>query len=134
MMQTWTEKLNCSKSPQKKLLEKSVAGMPAGALMYISTPQEIDAYIRQIPRGRGVTVQQMRVDLASRNKADCTCPLTTGIFLRIVAEAAFEKINSGSRADPTPFWRVIEKNANIVSKLSFDSAFIQQKRDEENIA
>jgi len=133
-MQSWTEKLNCSKAPLKKRLEKSVAGMPAGALMYISTPQEIDAYIRQIPRGQGVSVQQMRVDLANRNKADCTCPLTTGIFLRIVAEAAFETINGGSSADTTPFWRVIEPKSSIVKKLSFDGVFIQQMRDEENIA
>ena len=133
-MQSWTEKLNCSKAPIKKRLEKSVARMPAGALMYISTPQEIDAYIRQIPRGQGVSVQQMRVDLANRNKADCTCPLTTGIFLRIVAEAAFETINGGSSADTTPFWRVIEPKSSIVKKLSFDGVFIQQMRDEENIA
>jgi hypothetical protein len=133
-MQSWTEKLNCSKAPLKKRLEKSVAGMPAVALMYISTPQEIDAYIRQIPRGQSVSVQQMRVDLANSNKADCTCPLTTGIFLRIVAEAAFETINGGNSPDTTPFWRVIEPKASIVKKLSFDGAFIQQMRDEENIA
>jgi len=133
-MQSWTEKLNCSKAPLKKRFEKSVAGMPAGALMYISTPQEIDAYIRQIPRGQSVSVQQMRVDLANSNKADCTCPLTTGIFLRIVAEAAFETINGGNSPDTTPFWRVIEPKASIVKKLSFDGAFIQQMRDEENIA
>jgi len=76
----------------------------------------------------------MRVDLANSNKADCTCPLTTGIFLRIVAEAAFETINGGNSPDTTPFWRVIEPKASIVKKLSFDGAFIQQMRDEENIA
>jgi hypothetical protein len=133
-MQTWTEKLNCSKNPQKKKLAKSVAGMPAGALMYISTPLEIDAYIKTIPRGQGVSIKQMRDDLAKMNKADCTCPLTTGIFLRIVAEAAFEKVNSGDSSYLTPFWRVIDPKANIVKKLSFDAAFIQQMRHDEGIA
>jgi hypothetical protein len=60
--------------------------MPAGALMYISTPQEIDQYIKLIPHGQSLTVQQMRDDLAIKYQADCICPLTTGIFLRIVAE------------------------------------------------
>ena len=132
-MQTWTEKLNSSKSPQKKRLEKSVAGMPAGAMMYISTPQEIDGYIKKILPGRSVRVKQMRDDLAALNKADCTCPLTTGIFLRIVAEAAFEQIKSGNTSNPTPFWRAIEPGAGIVKKLSFGREFIQQKRDEEHI-
>lgn len=133
-MQTWTEKLNCAKNSQKKRLEKSVAGMPAGALMYISTPLEIDEYIKNIQPGQTVSVQQMRDDLAKKNKADCSCPLTTGIFLRIVAEAAFEKINSGDSSMITPFWRVIDPKASIVKKLSFDSTFIKKMRDEESIA
>ena len=133
-MSTWSEKLTCEKTPQKKILDKSVAGMAKGALMYISTPQEINQYIKLIPYGQSLTVQQMRDDLAIKNQADCTCPLTTGIFLRIVAEAAFEKINQGDSLHPTPFWRVIDQKANIVKKLSFDSSFIKRMRDEESIS
>lgn len=102
--------------------------------MYISTPQEIDLYIQSIPYGRSKTIQQMREDLAKQNQADCTCPLTTGIFLRIVAEAAFEKINQGDGANATPFWRVIDEKASIVKKLSFDSSIINRMRNVESIA
>lgn len=133
-MKSWTEKFNCSKSSQKKRLEKSVAGMSAGALMYISTPQEIDEYIQSIPYGQSKTIQQMREDLAKKNQTDCTCPLTTGIFLRIVTEAAFEKINQDHGASITPFWRVVDRKASIVKKLSFDSSIIQKMRDQESIA
>ncbi|MDI9335881.1 MAG: hypothetical protein QM520_02460 [Gammaproteobacteria bacterium] len=114
-------------------MEKSIAGMPAGALMYISTPLEIDAYIKTIPRGQSVSIQQMRDHLAKINKADCTCPLTTGIFLRIVAEAAFEQVSRDESANLTPFWRVIDPKSSIVKKLSFDSTFIQHMRNDENI-
>jgi len=133
-MKTWTEKLHMAKEPQKKRLEKSVAGMPAGALMYISTPQEIDEYIKAIPYGQSATVQQMRHDLAMKHQADCTCPLTTGIFLRIVAEAAFEQINQGQSEHVTPFWRLIDEKASVVKKLSFDSAVIRKMRAQEAIA
>jgi hypothetical protein len=133
-MATWSEKLSSSKVAQKKLLDKSVAGMPAGALMYISTPQEIDQYINLVPLGNSKTIQQMRDELAKNNQADCTCPLTTGIFLRIVAEAAFERMNQGGSESVTPFWRVIDRNSSIVKKLSFDSSIIQRMRDEESIA
>ena len=133
-MQSWSEKLNCAKPSQKKRLEKSIAGMSAGSLMYISTPLEIDEYIKKIPYGQSISVQPMRDDLAKKNGADCTCPLTTGIFLRIVAEAAFENINSGTGSSPTPFWRAIDPKSSIAKKLSFDIAFVKQKRDEESIA
>lgn len=96
-MATWSEKLSSSKVAQKKLLDKSVSGMPAGALMYISTPQEIDQYINSVPFGNSKTIQQMRDELAKNNQADCTCPLTTGIFLRIVSHAAFEKSQSHNK-------------------------------------
>jgi hypothetical protein len=102
--------------------------------MYISTPLEIDEYIKKIPYGQSISIQQMRDDLAKKNGADCTCPLTTGIFLRIVAEAAFENINSGTGSSPTPFWRAIDPKSSIAKKLSFDIAFVKQKRDEESIA
>lgn len=133
-MVTWSEKLSSSKVAQKKILDKSVAGMPAGALMYISTPQEIDRYINSIPYGNSKTIQQMRDDIAKNNQADCTCPLTTGIFLRIVAEAAFERMNQGDCESVTPFWRVIDRKASIVKKLSFDSSITQRMRDKESIA
>lgn len=134
-MSTWTEKLHAPKVSQTKRLEKSIAGIPAGAMMYISTPQEIDAYIQRIPVGQCVSVGQMRADLATLHQADCTCPLTTGIFLRIVAEAAFENIHQRNEANPTPFWRVLEPKASLVKKLSFDGgAFIQTMREAEGIA
>jgi hypothetical protein len=133
-MPTWSEKLNTGKSSQKKRLEKSIAGMPAGSLMYISTPKEIDAYVRNIPYGHAVSVVQMRGDLAKQHGADFTCPLTTGIFLRIVAEAAFENIDTAGVIGVTPFWRVIEPKSNLSGKLSFESDFIQRKRSEEGVA
>ncbi len=132
-MPSWTEKLNSGKPSQKKRLEKSFAGMSPGSLMYISTPQEIDAYVRSIPYGNSVSVIKMRGDLAKKHGADFTCPLTTGIFLRIVAEAAFERIDSAGDDVMTPFWRMIEPKSNLAGKLSFDGDFIPRKRREEGI-
>ena len=44
------------------------------------------------------------VRLAHWHNADVTCPLVTGIFLRIVAEAAEEERLAGKSAI-TPYWR-----------------------------
>ncbi|MGJ8663614.1 MAG: hypothetical protein ACSHWU_08185 [Marinicella sp.] len=131
-MKSWTEKLQAKKQPIKKHIDKAFAGMPAGCLMYISTPQEIDAYVRGIKQGELITPTQMRADLASRNGADHTCPVTTGIFLRIVAEAAFEELNNNQRtSEITPFWRVVEPGSPLSKKLTCGSQFIEDLRSTE---
>jgi hypothetical protein len=100
--------------------------------MFIATPQIIDNYIKQIPKGKIVSVQTMRKDLAIENKADYTCPVTTGIFLRIVAEANFEKYQqTNSIKNITPFWRVVEPNSTLSEKLTFGKGFIINQRQAE---
>jgi hypothetical protein len=59
----------------------------------------------------------MRNYPALEHDADYTCPVTAGIFLRIVAEANFEKLQQGkSLEDITPFWRVVEPNSTLSKK------------------
>lgn len=133
-MKTWQEKLHNGKSAQVKPLEKTFAGMPVGSLMYISTPSIIDEYVRQVPKGKSLQVAQLRDELARQNQAEFTCPLSTGIFLRIVAEAAYESLQAGTSEDAiTPFWRVIEPNSKLALKLTFEPGFIELKRQQEQI-
>jgi hypothetical protein len=129
---TWTEKLHCDKEPKIKRIDFNFADIPANSNMFIATPQIIDNYIKQIPKGKIVSVQTMRKDLATENKADYTCPVTTGIFLRIVAEANFEKYQqTNSIKNITPFWRVVEPNSTLSEKLTFGKDFIINQRQAE---
>jgi hypothetical protein len=131
---TWAEKLNCGKEPKVKKIDFAFADIPANSNMFIATPLLIDKYINQIPKGKKVTTQTMRKDLAIENKADYTCPVTTGIFLRIVAEAGFEKYKATSSTKGlTPFWRVIEPGSALAKKLSFGQDLIIEQRKKENI-
>jgi len=131
-MKTWKEKLHCGKQPQTKQLDKNFAGMKAGSLMYISTPLEVDEYVKGIPSGSLVDPKTMRDDLAKRNKADHTCPVSTGIFLRISSEAAFEEYKEkNSASDITPFWRIVEPDSNLGKKLECGSGFITSQRESE---
>ncbi|MEY4135152.1 MAG: hypothetical protein RL386_1502, partial [Bacteroidota bacterium] len=75
---TWQEKLHNSKPSQTKRTDFAFADIPAGGLMFIATPEIIDAYIREIPKGKSVSVLTMRNDLALEHGAEYTCPLTTG--------------------------------------------------------
>jgi hypothetical protein len=129
---TWVEKLIEIKDPQIKRIETGFADIPAGSTMLIATPQLIDQYIREIGFGKRVDSKTLRKDLALDHHADYTCPVTTGIFLRIVAEANFEKLQKGAAIeDITPFWRVIAPNSSLAKKLSFGQDFLLAQIDKE---
>ena len=131
---TWLDKLNESKQPHIVKLEKAFSGIPAESRLFIPSPKLIDEYIRNIGYGKRIDSKTMRNDLALEHNADYTCPVTTGIFLRIVAEANFEKLKQGqSLEDITPFWRVVEPNSTLSKKLSFGQDFIIDQRKAEKI-
>jgi hypothetical protein len=131
---TWIEKLHEKKEPQVKKIDKDFWGYTRGDGMYISTPQIIEDYIKQIAKGKSVDTITMRNDLAVENNAVFTCPLTTGIFLRIVAEAANEQLQQGvALKNITPFWRMIEPNSPMAKKLSFGQDFLKEQRKKEKI-
>lgn len=80
--------------------------------MIIPKPLDIDALIKGIPTGKLATVIQIRDKLAKDAKVNCCCPLTTGIFLRIVAEVAEEDLRKGKK-DVTPYWRVVRADGSL---------------------
>jgi hypothetical protein len=84
--------------------------------MVIPKPLDVDDLIRKIDYGKLATVNQIRVNLAKTYKADHTCPLTTGIFIRIVAETAEEDRRFGLK-DITPYWRVIKSDGSLNPKF-----------------
>ena len=84
--------------------------------MLIPTPRQVDALIREIPKGAVTTPKLMRKTLANRYGADNTCPLCVGIFLRISAEAAEEQRQQGVE-DITPYWRVVTEKGKHYPKL-----------------
>ena len=128
---TWAEKMN-AKPPHHVVLEKDFAGIPKGAKLHISSPVEIAAELKTIPPGSFMSIQAFRRRLADKNKCDATCPVSTSIFLRIVAEHTWEEFNSSSSTqDLAPFWRVVESSSPMAKKLNFDSAWIDLQRELE---
>lgn len=87
----------------------------AGTLL-IPTPLDVDAIIRRVPSGKLTTVGRIRRALARDAGADVACPLTTGIFLRIAAEAAEEDRTRGAK-QVTPYWRVVRDNGALIDKF-----------------
>ena len=84
--------------------------------MLIPRPLDVDTLIRKVPRGSLVTVAEIRRRLAQDYHADVTCPLVTGILVRIAAEAANEDIQM-RRRPVTPFWRIVRDDGSLNPKF-----------------
>jgi hypothetical protein len=129
---SWLDKLNENKEPKIKKIDIDFADIPAGSNMFIATPKLIDQYINEIGVGKRIDLKTLRKDLAIEHNADYTCPVTTGIFLRIVAEANYEKLHQGIHLQEiTPFWRVIEPNSALAKKLTFGQDFLLEQIEKE---
>jgi hypothetical protein len=130
---SWKEKLENGKEPVVGVMNRTISGVPSGGLMLIPTPQQVETYIRSIPKGVSKTPQEMAAFLAKEASADVTCPMCTGIFVRIVAEAAHEEMVAGKK-DVAPFWRIIPPKAKVRQKLTFGDAIVDEMRKSEELA
>lgn len=110
-------------------LQAPFAGIAAGSMLFVGTPQIIDTWVRGIPPGETRTVLRMRRELARQHECDATCPVSTAIFLRICAEASWEQLQQGQPLQAVaPFWRVVEPGSTLARKLPVDGDWIARQR------
>lgn len=109
--------------------ENAVAGLPkvvdvpdkwvktmGGRRVLVPTPLMVDELVRNVPRRKLITVGQLRQRLTKPFRADSTCPMTMGIFLRIISEAAEEDRRAGKKRI-TPYWRVVRDDGGLNPKF-----------------
>lgn len=115
---TWRSKLERAHPSHGKVVRVPASMRRPGGpgTLLIPRPLDVDAAVRSIRPGRVMTVGALRARLARGSGADAACPLTTGLFLRIVAEAAEEGRRDG-RARITPWWRVVRDNGAVIEKF-----------------
>ena len=116
---SWHEKLMDSKDlPKVQRITPKMAGRwgtKIGDTVVIPAPIEVDELMRKVPEGKLVTINKIREALAKKHSATIGCPITTGIFARIAAEAAIEAKNKGKK-DITPYWRTLKAGGVINEK------------------
>jgi len=71
--------------------------------------------MKAVPRRRVVTIDVLRSIIAERHGATIGCPLTTGIFAWLAANAAAEAVADGAR-NVTPYWRTLKTGGELNSK------------------
>ncbi|OYU76424.1 MAG: hypothetical protein CFE32_10235 [Alphaproteobacteria bacterium PA3] len=125
----WRKRFDKAKPPKTLILHTDFAGIKTGTTMYIGSPGSIANYISRIPAGEVRSIERMRNELARKNDAQATCPVTTAIYLKVVAEVALADLAEGKPSTGVvPFWRVIEPDSKIAKKLSCDSKVIEHCR------
>ena len=114
---SWREKLADSKGlPKVGEVTGRMSKRWGAGPMVIPAPIEVDQLMKPVPKGRLVTINELRATLATRHKVAFACPLTTGIFSWIAAHAASEAEEAGLRKI-TPYWRTLKTGGELNPKF-----------------
>jgi len=113
---TWREKLADSKDlPKVEPIPVKMSKNWDRGTIAIPAPVEVDAIMRKVPRGRLITINEIRALVARKHNATIACPITTGIFAWISAHAAEEAAAEGAKRI-TPYWRTLKSGGELNPK------------------
>ena len=108
---TWRQKLEDSKGlPKTGRVEGKMTTRWGTGTMVIPAPLEVDELMHRVPKGKVVTISELRAALAKKHKVDIACPITTGIFAWIAANAAEETRGKN------PYWRTLKTGGQLNEK------------------
>ena len=113
---SWSEKLKDNKGLPKveKITDKMSKRWGTGTVV-IPAPMEVNEMMRRVPEGKVITIGEIRAALAKKHGATIACPLTTGIFAWVAANAAEEERQKGEKGI-TPYWRTLKTGGVINPK------------------
>lgn len=113
---SWREKLQDNKGlPKVEEITDKMSKRWGTGTVAIPAPKEVDEIMRQVPRGKVTTINEIRAALARKHGATIGCPITTGIFAWITAHAAEEAAVEGEK-NITPYWRTLKSGGELNEK------------------
>jgi hypothetical protein len=123
---SWSEKLADSKGlPKTGPIDAKMSTRWGTGTMVIPAPLEVDELMKRVPKRKLVTINELRIALAKKHKVTIACPITTGIFAWIAANAAEE---SGGK---TPYWRTLKTGGQLNEKYPGGIPALRQKLEAE---
>ncbi|NWG11238.1 MGMT family protein [Candidatus Bathyarchaeota archaeon] len=113
---SWAEKLMDNKGlPKVEEITDNMSKRWGTGTVVIPAPIEVDEIMRKAPEGKLVTINDIRAALAKKHQATIGCPMTTGIFAWVAANAAEEQRQKGEK-NITPYWRTLKTGGEINEK------------------
>ncbi len=128
---SWQEKLQGSKDLPKvaKITGRMQTCWGRGTCV-IPTPLEVNEVMRRVPKGKLVTINEIRAHLAKKHRATIGCPITTGIFAWIAAHAAAEASSEGKKRI-TPYRRTLKSGGELNGKYPGGIADLKSRLEAE---
>jgi alkylated DNA nucleotide flippase Atl1 len=113
---TWQEKLAHEKDLPKVIeLTDKEAQRWGGKTLVVPRPRDVDAFMKKVPKGKLITIAELRQKVAKQHAAEAGCPITCGIFAWIAAHAAEEAAGEGKKKI-TPWWRTLKTGGELNPK------------------
>src|SRR5262249_17274540 len=113
---SWREKLADSKGlPKTGRISGKMTRRWGRGTMVVPAPLEVDSIMRRVPKGKVITINEIRAALAQKHGVNICCPITTGIFAWIAANAAEESAADGKK-NITPYWRTLKTGGELNPK------------------
>jgi len=113
---SWSEKLRDDKGlPRVEPITDKMSKRWGSGTVAIPAPIEIDEIMKSIPKGKLITINEIRAAIAKKHGATIGCPITTGIFAWVAAHAAEEQKMKGEK-NITPYWRTLKAGGVINEK------------------
>jgi alkylated DNA nucleotide flippase Atl1 len=81
----------------------------------IPAPREVNEIMNKVPIGKLLTINDIRQILAKKHGATIGCPITTGIFAWVSANASEEYRTEGKKRT-IPYWRTLKTGGIINEK------------------
>ena len=113
---SWQEKLEDSRDlPKVVEINDRMSKRWGTGTVVIPAPKEVAEIMGKVPKGKLITINEIREILAKKHCASIGCPITTGIFAWVAAHAA-EEVGSEGKKDTTPYWRTLKTGGIINEK------------------
>jgi alkylated DNA nucleotide flippase Atl1 len=113
---SWVEKLKDNKGlPKVEIITDKMSRRWGTGTVVIPAPMEVNEIMRNVPEGKVLTINEIRAALAKKHGATIGCPITTGIFAWVAANAAEEQRQKGEKSI-TPYWRTLKTGGVINEK------------------
>ena len=128
---SWNEKLLDDKGlPKVAKIEGKMTKRWGTGRMVIPAPIEVKELMDRVPKGKLVTINELRIALARNHHASIACPITTGIFAWIAAHAAEEAASGGAKRI-TPYWRTLKSAGELNPKYPGGIKALQKRIEAE---
>lgn len=121
---TWQQKMEDKKGLPKILELKEnfpcynalrKMGVKSGDEVVLVNPSEVIEVMKQVPKGKLVTIVEICKKISEHHGVKGCCSLTTGIFIMTAANAVEEATNEGKALD-IPYWRTLKTDGFLNAK------------------